>query len=99
MSKSDKVEFLDHLSRMAPRDFVLYHEAISRFADYWWTPRAPVYSSPDFETLRPAANPLIEWWLQSGVGSAQPPGGRPRSLIIWGPTRTGKTVWARSLGM
>lgn len=23
---------------------------------------------------------------------------RPKSLIIWGPTRTGKTCWARSLG-
>lgn len=24
--------------------------------------------------------------------------GRRRSLILWGPTRVGKTVWARSLG-
>ena len=24
---------------------------------------------------------------------------RPKSLILWGPTRTGKTVWARSLGL
>ena len=25
-------------------------------------------------------------------------GGRPRSLILWGETRLGKTIWARSLG-
>lgn len=24
--------------------------------------------------------------------------GRPRGLVLWGPTRTGKTSWARSLG-
>lgn len=23
---------------------------------------------------------------------------RPKGLILWGPTRTGKTAWARSLG-
>lgn len=99
MSKPHKEEFLECLSRMAPRDYVLYHEAISRFADKWYSPRAPEYSSPVFETLRPAADPLFSWFVQSGVGSSEPPRGRPRSLIMWGPTRTGKTVWARSLGM
>nr|AIY33770.1 replication-associated protein [Eragrostis minor streak virus] len=32
-------------------------------------------------------------WFQHGA-----PGGRPRSIYICGPTRTGKTTWARSLG-
>lgn len=98
LSRGDQAAFLQTVRELAPRDYVLYNEAITRFADRYYRTPPPTYSSPLFRTLRPAANPLIDWFVQSGVGSAQPPRGRPRSLIIWGPTRTGKTVWARSLG-
>ena len=40
---------------------------------------------------------IAEWKSQATIGD-NGGGHRRRSLILWGPTRTGKTVWARSLG-
>ncbi len=95
LRSESKEGFLQHLRENAPRDYVLYHEAILRFVERHYKPDPPQYTSPDFTTDR--RDDLLAWVNQAGIGGEQ--WGRPRSLILWGPTRTGKTVWARSLGM
>lgn len=95
LASGSKEAFLDCLRDNAPRDYVLYHEAILRFVERQFKEEPPEYSSPVFETDRIDA--LVRWVNQANLGGQQW-GGRPRSLILWGPTRTGKTVWARSLG-
>lgn len=92
----DKEGFLSAIRSGAPRDYVLYHEAITRFAESQWTSPPPSYTSPNFLATLP--QPIEEWIDQSGLRSGTTPAGRPRSLILHGPTRTGKTIWARSLG-
>lgn len=89
-----KTEFLDHLRTSAPRDYVLYFEAIERFADRFYSNPTPEYSSPSFELLDSERVDGAVERLRIGRGD----GSRPKSLILWGPTRTGKTVFARSLG-
>ena len=95
LSASCKEAFLDCIRQNAPRDYVLYHEAILRFVERHFAEDPPEYTSPMFETDRIDA--LVRWVNQAQLGGERW-GGRPRSLILWGPTRTGKTVWARSLG-
>lgn len=88
--------FLQTIREGAPRDFVLYQDALVRFAEKFWAPPAPSYTSPWFFSHEPRE--LADWLQQSGIGIDGGHVGRRRSLIIWGPTRTGKTLWARSLG-
>jgi hypothetical protein len=40
---------------------------------------------------------LLDWVAQSIDAENIPE--RPKALVIWGPTRLGKTDWARCLGM
>lgn len=95
LSAEHKEDFLGTLRNRAPRDYVLYFDAIERFADRHYTPPQPEYRSPSFETIE---RERVEPWLQqSGINDGTRHG-RVRSLILWGPTRTGKTVWSRSLG-
>lgn len=94
LSAECKEEFLATLEHGAPRDYIMYFDAIERFADRKYaTPPTP-YNSPTFETI--GQERVSDWLEQSRIG--QSTGERRRSLILWGPTRTGKTVWARSLG-
>lgn len=97
LTAPDKGGFLAHVRENAPRDYVLYFTALERFVEHHYREAPPVYKSPEFETER--IPELVQWVNQSGIGGGGTgPGGRPRSLILYGPTRTGKTVWARSLG-
>lgn len=98
VAATDKEEFLRLLREEAPREYVLYNAAIERYVEKQFTPQPPAYEGPGFRTddVEPVGR-LNEWLRQSGIaGNGRR--GRPRSLIFWGPTRTGKTVWSRSLG-
>lgn len=90
-----KEAFLQHLHQHAPRDYVLYHDALLKFCERYFAQAPPPYESPTFEKDR--IDELDCWLSQSCIGGGEL-WGRPRSLILWGPTRTGKTLWARSLG-
>lgn len=91
-----KEDFLSCIRENAPREYVLYYVAIERFVEAHYAPLPPHYESPSFTADR--RPDLLRWLNQSGIGGGDRWGGRPRSLILWGPTRTGKTLWARSLG-
>lgn len=96
LSAETKDDFYSTLRSGAPRDFVLYSRAITEYAERAYAPVKPEYVSPSFETYAPDG--VLSWYEQSGIGGSDGFGGRRKSLILWGPTRTGKTVWARSLG-
>ena len=36
--------------------------------------------------------------MRDWVATELPKSDRPKTLVVWGPSRTGKTNWARSLG-
>lgn len=98
VAATDKEEFLRILREKAPREYVLYNAAIERYVEKHFAPQPPSYESPEFRTEYVVPiDRLNQWLLQSGIGGGGA-AGRPRSLILWGPTRTGKTLWARSLG-
>lgn len=95
LNQPDKASFLTTLREVAPRDFVLYNETLERFADRHYRPETPQYVSPNFTTH--GFDGINEWLDQSRINKGDRRG-RVKSLILWGPTLTGKTLWARSLG-
>jgi len=78
----------------SPRDFVLNLERIEYFANYHYRDAVPEYVQPDYDWNVPTA---LTDWAEINV-RARIPGERPKSLILVGPSRIGKTTWARSLG-
>lgn len=89
-----KEEFLEHIRKNAARDYSLYHGTLERLADKWYAPKEEQYRGPNFRLVN--CENIIAATEELGLGSTT--GERRKSLILWGPTRTGKTVYARSLG-
>ena len=90
-----KEKFLSTLRNRAPRDYVLYHDAITSFANKHYSPSPRDNESPPIGTALP--QPIIDWYNQSRIREGDR-NGPVKSLAIWGPSHTGKTLWARSLG-
>nr|WAE42581.1 MAG: replication associated protein [Cressdnaviricota sp.] len=92
-SAATKEEFFNMAKTLAPRDYILQHERLEYFAnkkfkiDNKYVGR---YTSFTIDTT------LSDWF----VGNYLMPRAtdRPKSLYLVGPSRIGKTEWARSLG-
>lgn len=87
--------FLELAEQHCPRDSVLFSTAIAAYARKRFRQHTE-YNSPygitDFRTV----DKLSEFW---GNWIQRPQTNkRPKSLILVGPSRWGKTAWARSLG-
>lgn len=74
-----------------PRDYVLYHDKLSQFCDFHfggntttYVPRWERFNIPD----------ELKGWVETELGNDD----RPKSLWLVGPSRFGKTEWARSHG-
>lgn len=50
------------------------------------------YTKEDFPNLPRCMKDWAEQYIEGECGP------RPKTLVVWGPSRTGKTQWARSLG-
>lgn len=89
-------EARDIVREGAPRDFILYGDRIdSRLRSLYAptvAPYVPEFPRESFVNVPERAN---EWANQYLAGEFQ---GRPKSLLLVGPSRLGKTEWARSLG-
>ncbi|AQT01552.1 Rep [Sida golden yellow spot virus] len=99
LNASSITEALQILKEEQPKDFVLQHhnirsnlERIFQKAPEPWTPPFPLSS------FNAVPEEMQEWADEYfGVDRAARPE-RPVSIIIEGDSRTGKTMWARSLG-
>ena len=91
-SAPDRTEFEARAREFAPYEWIIHHDKFMSYADKHWKAARARYESvfTDFPHL-PAE--FTEWVN----GEFRKPN-RPKTLCVWGPTRTGKTEWARSLG-
>ncbi|ABI31647.1 replication-associated protein [Tomato leaf curl Bangalore virus - [India:Kerala IV:2005]] len=98
INSGSKAAALDILREKAPKDFVLQFHNLNANLDRIFTPPAEVYVSPflcsSFDTV---PEELHHWAAENVVNAAARPI-RPISIVIEGDSRTGKTMWARSLG-
>nr|QEJ80518.1 replication-associated protein [Sweet potato leaf curl virus] len=74
-----------------------YHNLVSNL-DRIFSPPPSVYSSPFSSSSFNAVPDIINDWAAENVMDAAARPDRPISIVIEGPSRIGKTVWARSLG-
>nr|UEE00986.1 replication-associated protein [Begomovirus mozlegume] len=89
---------LDILKELAPKDFVVqFHNIKSNLERIFSKPLEP-YSCPyEFSSFNNVPQILLDWASANVVDAAARPD-RPISVVIEGESRTGKTMWARSLG-
>lgn len=95
MAAANREEFLSLAGKLRPRDTVLHFHSLELYAAHRWRDTPDEYI-PCPLTCNLDNYPQIADWVQANLN--QKVTGRPKSLIIFGPTRIGKTIWARSLG-
>ncbi|AAF04839.1 replication initiator protein [Tomato leaf curl Bangladesh virus-[India:Udaipur:Gaillardia:2009]] len=98
INSGSKAAALNILREKAPKDFVLQFHNLNANLDRIFTPPVEVYVSPfNSSSFDQVPEELEEWAAENVVSAAARPL-RPISIVIEGDSRTGKTMWARSLG-
>ncbi|QCX35061.1 replication-associated protein [Blackfly genomovirus 3] len=88
-------EFYALCAELDPERLVCSFSQIQKYADWRYAVEPKPYVTPDGVFNLADYGDLGEW-RDNFLFTDTP--GRSKSLILWGPTRLGKTVWARSLG-
>ncbi|AAZ77640.1 replication-associated protein [Tomato leaf curl Uganda virus - [Iganga]] len=98
LNSGSKSEALRVLRELAPKDFVLqFHNLNSNLDRIFQEPPAP-YVSPFLSSSFNQVPEELECWVSENVMTSAARPWRPISIVIEGDSRTGKTMWARSLG-
>nr|AGH27861.1 AC1 protein [Tomato yellow leaf curl virus] len=98
LNSGSKSEALNILKEKAPKDYILQFHNLSSNLDRIFSPPLEVYVSPFLSySFNQVPDELEEWVAENVVSSGARPW-RPISIVIEGDSRTGKTMWARSLG-
>nr|UFP62908.1 AC1 [African cassava mosaic virus] len=98
LNSGSKSEALNLIRELVPKDFVLQvHNLNSNLDRIFQEPPAP-YVSPFLRSSFDQVPDEIEEWVADNVKDSAARPWRPNSIVIEGDSRTGKTIWARSLG-
>lgn len=89
-----KDQFLQAVRETFPRNYVLDFDRLVYFAETHFSTKTSCYTTTydGFDVPEELAN----YRLYNLTGPLYPE--RPKALVLWGPSRLGKTCWARSLG-
>nr|AFH68203.1 replication-associated protein [Ageratum enation virus]AHO49048.1 replication-associated protein [Ageratum enation virus] len=81
-----------------PEKFIFQYHNLNSNLDRIFTPPLEVYISPFLSSSFDQVPEELEEWVSENVMAAAARPLRPQSIVIEGDSRTGKTMWARSLG-
>ncbi|AIF34832.1 replication-associated protein [Sewage-associated gemycircularvirus 6] len=96
-SATTRESFWDLVHDLDPKSAVTCFTQLQKYCDWKYRYCPPAYESPAGARFRnDTSDGRGDWLLQSGIGGARV--GRVKSLVLYGPSQTGKTTWARSLG-
>nr|UYO37364.1 AC1 [Sweet potato leaf curl Sichuan virus 2] len=98
LNAGNKAEALQIIKELCPKDFVLQFHNINNNLDRIFSPPVEVYTSPFLSSSFNNVPDIISNWAADNIMDAAARPDRPISIVIEGPSRIGKTVWARSLG-
>lgn len=97
-SAPDRESFWDLVHELDPKAAATSFSQLQRYCDWKYQYHPPDYESPGNATFDAGGfDGRSDWFLQSRIG-VEKLGGRVKSLVLYGPSQTGKTSWARSLG-
>lgn len=89
-------EFFELCGSLAPRNLACNFPSLCKYADWRYRVDRTPYSTPDGYVFDTSRFPELDDWVRCNLDGYQP-GRRGKSLVLIGPSRMGKTVWARSL--
>jgi hypothetical protein len=94
-SSTSSTEFINLITELEPRTAICNFNQVRAFAEYTFRKPPKAYESPfnTFINIRPEMDSFHSELLRP-----RNPSIRDKGLVIIGPTRLGKTAWARSLG-
>nr|AFN80566.1 Rep [Digitaria ciliaris striate mosaic virus] len=97
-SSKSKEEYLSMVRKTFPFDWATRLQNFEYSAERLFPSTPPPYVSP-FNMPSQEEHPVLGAWLRAELYTqGRNPAERRKSLYICGPSRTGKTSWARSLG-
>lgn len=96
MAAKDKKELYELCSELAPSKMLWSYPSLRAYANDRFVEERPAYRHPEGVTVNTSAYPELDRWVTENLDGFRM-GRRGRSLILIGPSRLGKTVWARSL--
>lgn len=92
-TSENQEEFFQEVKENFTKEYVLHLEKIQHFARVHYTPKKEEYvHDPSLTFVLPLS--ITNWLQDEFLGTHE----RPKSLVLVGPSRTGKTKWARSHG-
>nr|QVW56460.2 MAG: replication-associated protein [Gemycircularvirus] len=92
-------EFWRLCEELDPKSLCCSFGQLSKFADWRFAEPDAEYRTPDgIEFDVHSGDGRDSWVQESGIQLGDSFVGRPMSLVLYGESRTGKTLWARSLG-
>nr|QTE03583.2 MAG: replication-associated protein [Gemycircularvirus] len=98
-STESREEFWRVLHELDPKSAACNFNSLQKYADWKFADVPAVYEHPrNVGFVGGEFDGRDMWVQQSGIGCGQPLLGRCMSLCLYGESRTGKTLWARSLG-
>jgi len=96
LSASSREDFMEACKEASARDYVLQYDRIVSFADKHFAPPKQEFSSFETTTFINVPQAMTDW-VRDELYSPKNKLERRISLILYGPSRIGKTCWARSL--
>nr|AMT75084.1 AC1 protein [Papaya leaf curl China virus] len=98
INSGSKTSALNILKEKAPKDYVLPFHNLNNNLDRIFSPPQEVFVCPFLSSSFDQVPEELEDWVSENVSGAAARPWRPKSIVIEGDSRTGKTMWARSLG-
>lgn len=92
----NKEELFRLCTELAPSKMLWSYPSLRAYANDKFVDERPLYRHPEEVTIDTSAYPELDRWVADNLDGFRM-GRRGRSLVLIGPSRLGKTIWARSL--
>ncbi|AEX37945.1 replication-associated protein [Sauropus leaf curl virus] len=98
LNAGSKEAALNIIREKLPKDYIFQFHNLNANLDRIFSPPVEVFVSPFLASSFDQVPEELECWAEENVRDAAARPWRPVSIVIEGESRTGKTMWARSLG-
>nr|QIH45402.1 replication protein [Ludwigia yellow vein virus]QIH45410.1 replication protein [Ludwigia yellow vein virus] len=98
LNAGSKEAALSIIREKLPKEYIFQFHNLNSNLDRIFAPPAEVFVSPFLASSFDQVPEELECWAEENVRDAAARPWRPVSIVVEGESRTGKTMWARSLG-
>ncbi|ABN80360.1 replication-associated protein C1 [Pumpkin yellow mosaic Malaysia virus] len=98
LNAGSKEAALSIIREKLPKDYIFQFHNLNSNLDRIFAPPLEVFVCPFLSSSFDQVPEELEEWVSENVGCSAARPNRPISIVIEGESRTGRTMWARSLG-